>query len=306
MSQPFAGIVTYWPDTRILEGLIAQIAPEVSAVIIIANSFLNDTIIATLKEAANGTEFIYHPHYENIGLGAAFSQIVSIARGKAAERIVLFDQDSSPHPGMIGRLGEILDTLQREGHHPAVVGPRPVPPADGKISYRTPTIHLHSPHKASGRTRAVWFVVSSGSLIPLDAIDDVGLFDAQLFVDATDVEWCMRAWSRSYTCWLADDVSMPHRLGIGATGLFGSHRTFTVQRSWRLSLYARNQAALLRRDYIPWSWKVRWVAYFLCQVFAYFVIDRGEPGRSKALLRGFYTGMRGHLGRPADLPVHRD
>ena len=303
MTQPVAGIVTYRPDIRLLEDLISRIAAEVAIVVIIANSPLENSVIETLQSISSDIKFIFQECHENIGLGAAYLRIVSIARACGAERIVLFDQDSSPHPGMIARLGKILDRLEREGHRPAVLGPRPVSPADVNASYKNPTIHLHSSRKASNRARATWFVISSGSLIPLAAIDAVGSFDADFFIDAIDLEWCMRAWSRGYTCWLADDVVMPHRLGIGAADMAWPRWKFALQPSWRLSLYARNQAALLLRGYIPCSWKLRWVGYLLCQVVAYFVIDRGDLDRSKALLWGFYNGVRGNLGRPTNLPV---
>jgi rhamnosyltransferase len=299
---PAAGTVLFNPDTDILRGLISAIAGEVQAIIVIANSPLSASVAVALSRAAGRTELTCEEYPDNIGLAAAYSRIVELAAARGASEVILFDQDSSPAPGTITKLAALMDTLQAAGVRPAVVGPRPIAPSQPGSPHKPPTIHPHRPGTRIGSAQAVWFVISSGGLISLAALAEVGSFEADFFIDAIDVEWCMRAWSRGYSCWLAEDVRMPHRLGAGLTKIAWPPWAFTLQPAWRLTLYARNQASLLGRRYVPLRWKLQWTTYFAAQVVFYAVIDRGRLGRAAALVKGFVAGLRGRLGPPADRP----
>ncbi|MCV5902536.1 hypothetical protein OFN63_41200, partial [Escherichia coli] len=62
---------------------------------------------------------------------------------------------------------------------------------------------------------AVEFLATSGSLVDIAAFDRIGPFRDDYFIDAVDLEWCFRAWSRSYSCWIARAVAMEHTVGAG-------------------------------------------------------------------------------------------
>ena len=82
-----------------------------------------------------------------------------------------------------------MDSLHRAGVRPAVIGPRPVAPNPPGNAHKAPTIHPHRPGTRIGSAEPVWFVISSGSLISLAALSDVGGFEDDFFIDAIDVEW---------------------------------------------------------------------------------------------------------------------
>src|SRR3954454_5933801 len=206
-----AGIVAFHPDACELLRLISAIAGDVGRIIIFANSVLDAVIKDRLSSAAGQTPVTLISPGENVGLGKAYNRIVELARLEGAEFVLLFDQDSMPSEGMVRGLEDLADELVRQGEKPAVIGPRPVK-ANGEP--------FKIPRRRSGRLRppglAVDFAISSGSLIALTAIAEVGPFDESFFIDAIDIEWCSRAWSAGWSVWLGMDILMIHRLGTGA------------------------------------------------------------------------------------------
>lgn len=302
MQRIVAGIVTYNPDFPVLQGLVSAVAADVAAVVVVANSPMNASDRALLRRAAGNTPVHIDDPGDNIGLGGAYERIM--ARADSGERafrdvgrVVLFDQDSSPTAGMVSALVSRMDTLQRMGERPALVGPTPVAATPG---HKPPTVYGHSSGRSVANSRAVWFAISSGSLIDVAAFREIGAFRSDFFIDAIDIEWCFRAWSAGYSCWTANDILMPHRLGGGQVSVPLIGWVLPLQTPLRLGTYARNQAALLRVGHVPRHWKVRVCCYLAAQTLAYWLADHGRTARPRSLVKGFVAGLAGRLGPPQD------
>lgn len=300
MQRIVAGIVTYNPEIPILRDLVGAIAGEVAAVVIVANSPMSAGDEAVLREAADDTPVHIDDPGDNIGLGSAYERIMARADSGDADfhdvgHVILFDQDSSPPVGMVSALVARMDMLRRMGEHPALIGPTPVSATPG---HKAPSVYGHSSGRSVADSRAVWFAISSGSVIDVAAFRDVGAFRSDFFIDAIDIEWCFRAWSAGYSCWTANDILMPHRLGGGHVTVPLIGWKLPVQSPPRLGTYARNQAALLRAPHVPRHWKVRVCLYLAAQTVAYWLADHGRTARPTSLVKGFAAGLAGRLGPP--------
>ena len=51
------------------------------------------------------------------------------------------------------------------------------------------------------------YVITSGSFIPLEVINDVGLMLDKLFIDFIDIEWCFRAKRKKYSIVSFQDIN---------------------------------------------------------------------------------------------------
>ena len=286
------GIVAFHPDPSGLLRLIATTAPDVTRVVVFANSPLDRSIKERVAAAAGATPVTVMAPGQNVGLGKAYNRIVELARLEDAQFVLLFDQDSLPSTGMVRRLEDLADELRRRGEKPAIVGPAPVK-ASGE-PFKVPHRRSRANH---AQAVAVNFAISSGSLIPLTAAEAVGPFDEDFFIDAIDIEWCSRAWKAGFSVWLGMDIPMTHQLGKGVIDLpFGLR--MTNQPPERLYTYFRNQIAMLRLPHVPAAWKLRFVASLPARSFIYVISNRFARPVVKAIGFGIADGLMNRLGAP--------
>jgi rhamnosyltransferase len=289
-----AGIVTFYPDPDSLVALVGAVASEVATVMVFANSDVPEPLVARLRAGVGAaSEFVLLAPGGNVGLGVAYDAFVAEAQSRGAEFLLLLDQDSMPEPHMVARLAAQHRTLALAGENPVLVGPQPIDPSGERM--KVPLLRAIT--MGQGGTVPVRFAISSGSLLRLDAAAVVGPFRADFFIDAIDLEWCMRAWSRGYSVWIAPEVLMPHRLGLGVIRLPGGLR-LTDQPPRRLYTYIRNQLAMTRLRHVPMSHKVRLLASLPIRLITYLGHNRFSRDICRALVNGLIDGALNRLGPP--------
>lgn len=294
-----AAIVVYRPERDLLLGLVGAIAADVDCVFLFLNHRPDPRLLAECESAAASTRLAYLGDGDNVGLGRAYNEAARAGREAGCDMLLLFDQDSTPRPGMPGRLAAAFD---RAGDRVALVGPRPHT-VDIAGGYKLPP-SVANPAPLPPDLRELAFLISSGSLIDLAALAAIGPFREDFFIDGIDIEWCFRARSRGFRTVMAVDEEMPHRLGQGIIRVPLLYVHFVDNTPARLLTYARNQAAMMRLPHIPGWWKARAAASITIHLA--FSILRGFRGREvAAILRGVNAGLRRRLGPPADAAGRR-
>lgn len=289
------GVVLYNPDLDVLCGLIGAVSSEVDEIWLFRNSMLPEGAEARLRVACrSGLRFLNDG--SNPGLGIAYNRMAEAARAAGAAELLIFDQDSSPPPGMLQRLRATRAALRAAGERPAIVGPLAVS-ADEGAGFKPPRTFPSAAVRAQGTAWPAEFVISSGSLLDLDAFAAVGGFREDFFIDAVDIEWCFRAWARGWSCWIESAVRMPHRLGQGTIRLPVVNMRLTRQPPSRLYTYVRNQVAMLGLPHTPRRWKLRLLPHMAVQAAVYLAASPGQRGVVlRAFRQGLADGLRGHLG----------
>lgn len=288
-ATTIAGIVLYHPEPGELLRLAASVAGEAAEVVLYCNSPLDDAEEARLRSTIPNLAIV-RPE-GNRGLGCAYNAFMARATELGAARLLLLDQDSLPSPGMISRLSEVASALSVGGERPAVVGPRPVG-ADG-VPLKLPLV----PGRHRGDALRAAFVISSGSLVLVDAAREVGPFREDFFIDAIDIEWCLRAGAAGYSIWVAGGVPMDHRLGRGVIRLpFGIH--LADQPARRLYTYLRNQVAMLRLGHVPNGYKLKTLLTMPARLLVHLARNRFSRDYRQAVWHGVLDGAAGRLGPP--------
>lgn len=284
-----AGIVIFHPDPAELLRLARSVSDDAAEVVLYCNSPLGPAEEAALRAAVPNLSVVRPGRNE--GLGAAYNAFLDRAAGLGASHLLLLDQDSLPSAAMIPRLEAVARALAEAGECPAVVGPRPVGP-DG-VPLKLP--RLPGPGRAGALP--VSFVISSGSLVGVAAARAVGPFRADFFIDAIDIEWCLRARAAGSSIWVAGEVAMDHRLGRGVIRLpFGMHLVDQPPR--RLYTYVRNQVAMLRMPHVPAGYKARVAATMPGRMLVHLARTGFARAVRRALGRGVRDGWAGRLGPP--------
>lgn len=285
-----AGIVVFRPDRKLLLELARALKREADAVF----AFVNGAIEADLEGALRdlGVEVIASDY--NLGVAEALNMLALAAILSGHRRLLLMDQDSIWPRGGLRKLGAAMDAAYEAGERPAAVGPTIRAPE----GYKAPRYFPVSGVRPIPAAAPVRTIITSGSLIDLDAFRAVGPFRSDFFMDAVDTEWCFRAWSRGKSCWAAHEVEMIHTIGSGAMGSRWLGPPIPRQKPFRLYAYVRNQSACLRLPHLSILWKIR-IAVHLARVALIMAACR-EPGYavSKTFFPAVRDGFAGRLGPP--------
>ncbi|MGX1788269.1 rhamnosyl transferase [Bosea sp. NPDC055332] len=286
-----AGIVIYRPHFAALRSLVASLADDVSTIAVYANSPVSGEQQQALEAAAGGAELAILRPGLNRGLGAAYNAFRHLAKARNSDFLLLLDQDSTPEPGMAGALMATHRRLSACGEKPAVVGPQPITSEGGKMRLATAAGQDdEEPLRTS-------FVISSGSLIRLDALAAIGDFRTDYFIDAIDIEWCLRANAAGYSIWVDPAVPMQHQLGRGIIRL-PLGLLLTDQPPRRLYTYIRNQLAMLRLRHVPARHKVKFLASLPVRLVVHLAHHRFSSDCVTALVNGLVDGALARLGPP--------
>ncbi len=288
-----AGIVAFRPRPDLFLTLVKRLEPEVQALFV----FLNGAIDAATLEALRATRAHIIESTHNLGVGEALNQLALHAIWAGYSRLLIFDDDSGPPTAMASALNRAMDSIEAAGKRPAVVGPAIVAPAATTHAYRAPRYFRAGPD-AVASARPVRYVISSGSLIDLTAFRKVGRFRSDFFMDAIDTEWCFRAWSRGYSCWVDESVRMEHRIGAGVTPRTILGRGFPRQPPMRLYAYIRNQIYCLRLAHLPLWWRLLSAAHVARLCGATWLTAESKPAAAGLIKAALHDGWQARLGPP--------
>lgn len=302
MSAPLdaglaAGIVLFHPAPALLEASLASLQDSVGRIYLFLNAPLSPAARAVVDRPWLRPAVLLNDG-ANLGLGTAYNRMAALARADGFSALLLLDQDSSPLPSMAPALCEARARLIAAGECPAVVGPLPV--AARGCGCKAPRCVRRGGAVPAAGAVPLEFVISSGSLIDLAAFEAVGGFREDFFIDAVDIEWCLRAWARHFSCWMLSSVPMPHRLGQGVLRVPLLGLRLARQPPFRLYTHARNQVAMLRLPSVPLAWKCRAALAMAAQSVLHACASGGWPAL-RAFALGVADGLRSRLG-----PVTRD
>ena len=193
MNSVCAIVVTDRPDNSRLAQVLSALRGSVEAIVLVDNASA-ELDEARLREAY--PSLIVKRLESNKGIAAAQNEGIALARHMKCRYVLFLDQDSLPQPGMVPALCRTLEALQAAGQQVACVGPRVRLPGSPTLSgfHRLGWLGLRSqPCPDDNVAVECDFLLSSGSLVPLEVIDRVGGMEEALFIDQVDTEWCLRA-----------------------------------------------------------------------------------------------------------------
>jgi rhamnosyltransferase len=294
-NRIFAIIVSYYPNFEKLKQLIYDLKTQVKQIIIVDNT-------PTHSLEHNSFSDWFGVHYvsfgENWGVASAQNFGINWACEQGAEFVMLFDQDSRPHEGMVWLQYCACLRLLAKGVRVGAVGPRYVDERnDEHPSFsRLKGIKLiNSTGKLDGNIVPVDFVISSGALIPMHTLRQVGLMASELFIDQIDIEWGFRAKSMGYRSFGISNALMDHSLG--ETPLEFCGRKLLNHSPLRHYYIFRNAVWLIHRNYTPLGWRLYFFKMICIRWLIYTLFVRPRMEYFKMMVRGVWHGLIGKTGK---------
>jgi rhamnosyltransferase len=295
-SDVCAVVITYRPDLTVLEQVVRSVLPQVGQLLLFDNATADPALDLYLKEVESPS-FIVMRSPTNVGLGAAMNRAAGYAGQQGFRYLLLLDQDSLPDSDMVVTLKTALQELQRT-ERVAAVGPQF---RDRRSGYVAPFVRVGFPFSQKltggpGERVACDFLISSGTLIPLETWATVGGMDESLFIDNVDLEWCFRALHHGMALYGVCDARMSHSIGDSLRPSRFKRSGIMVHQPLRLYYIMRNRVLLYRRKETPIAWIAQDIPRLILKFFGTAACIAPRSAYLSAMLRGLYDGVRGAAG----------
>ncbi|MGZ3814153.1 MAG: glycosyltransferase family 2 protein [Mucilaginibacter sp.] len=307
MPIVYGVVVTFNPNHCYLKDLISSIARQCSKIVIVDNSEGKLSCTKSVLETMRGGVVELISLGQNIGLAAALNLGITRAMQEGAEFILLSDQDSLPTENMVAQLLAAYQTLVQSGENVGAVGPSFTDIRTGttfpfqvcrpeNIFYKRKFTTQDEPYiEALG-------LITSGTLIPAEVINNVGLMIEEFFIDKVDHEWCHRARDQGYKVYGIGNAHLYHRLGERALRVWYLGWKNEVGHSpSRVYYQVRNFFAICRLGYVDWRWKIRNGWYTLGVLYAHVFFGKEKLAALRMGLKGIWHGLIGKMGGLANI-----
>jgi rhamnosyltransferase len=296
MPRITAVVVTYHPHPQGLSFLLNALRLQVDETVVVDNGSPEDIVSWLQSESAAG-KFHLEVLGENLGVAAAQNRGIRVAADLGGDYVVLFDHDSLPAPDMVPRLVKAAEAKVAEGYKVGSLGPRYVDPRQSNpppfIRIRGLRLERRSCTSPDDVVE-VDYLISSGCVIPMSVLREVGPMREDFFIDYVDIEWGLRAKAKGYQSFGVCGAEMFHSLGEEPIPFLG--KKFPNHSPLRHYYHFRNAIHLYKEPWVPLNWKLV-DGWKLMQKFGFYSLF-GKPGRGhfKMMSRGLLHGVVGKSG----------
>ncbi len=297
-------IITFHPDLPMLGRLLDRLTSQVEWIVIIDNSEIKSLELKEIVRKNFGRVHLIRME-SNAGVAAAQNRGIGWARNKGFTFVLLVDQDSIPAPDMISKLMEAYNILTSMGTALGAVGPKYIDQRSGHSPFfvrfgKFRIIREYCSDTVDQPYIPVDFLISSGMLLPISAVEAVGDMDEGLFIDNIDMDWCFRAKKKGLKLFGICSAMLQHRLGDKVRKIwFGRWRYVHYHPPIRQYYMMRNRILLYKRPYTPKRWIVQ---DFVRLLFKFVLFSFLIPPRYKnamMMIRGIVDGLQTKSGKLA-------
>jgi rhamnosyltransferase len=284
-----AGVVAYNPKPDELSTLVETLLHSAGWVVVVDNNSSDRRYLEAL-EGQSGVIVIRNS--ENCGVSGGINQIIAEARARDAKFVIAFDQDTKITAGLIPVLASHLESLLESGEAVAAIGPCVV---DDYTNQGMPFVRFNLPFNTRYNRETLPqreplvecdFLISSGCLMSLQALNDIGDMNDELFIDNVDLEWCFRARNKQYAIYGDFTVAVRQKIGVALTQIPLTNAVIRYHDYSRHYFMTRNRVWLYRQHHANTAWVVHDVLRFTCKFLYLLVFKRNRLALLKSSLRG--------------------
>lgn len=278
-------IVAYHFDIHTMDTLINAFKKQVAMLVVVDNS---DT-----SQQENfikyGESVYYLPLHENKGIAYAQNIGIKVLLENKCDFILFSDQDSILPVHLTESLLSSFRILKTYDKNVQGIAPSAYNKKTGKpYSYQSES--LADMAVENYQYEKVSYLMNSGALIASTAFKHAGLMDTQLFIDGVDSEWCWRAsYLMNATFYVDKNIKLPHFLGIDNKRIGG--REISITPPFRMYYQYRNYIRLLKRKYVPSSWKKYNGKKYLIKLIYYPLFISPRFKYLKNISKGIISGL---------------
>ena len=277
--------------------MLSAVAPQVDRIGIVDNTPLQERALGFVDILfPNNIQLFFEK--QNVGVGTAHNRGIEWALREGATHVLLLDQDSVPDSAMVDQLLQGWQSLVDQDIPVSAVGPQYLNACNQRPSYCL-KYEWFGTCRGSKLFELIEtdFLISSGSLIPLDAIRMVGLIDEELFIDHVDTEWFLRAVAIGWRAYGVCQAVMHHSRGEKCLNLWlGSWFVIARYRPFRYYYIFRNSFLLYKRSYVPLRWVTSDLMRLVGLIIIHGLVSSHRLANLRMMFRGIVHGLKGQTG----------
>jgi rhamnosyltransferase len=223
---------------------------------------------------------------ENLGLAGGLNAGIA-ALPADAEAVLFLDQDSVLPEDLVPALVALLESDRKIG----VAAPTPWDPAHDAGYDNVAALRA----EVSDRTD----VITSGMLVRRRALEQVGGFREEFFVDFVDIDFCLRVRRVGWRIVQDQRLRLPHSLGDRRAHRLGPLRLLVVHHpTWRQYWILRGASALGRENLLHEPlFSLKAAAFAASWLWRTAVFADNRAAQTSAALRGVVDGLLGRVSR---------
>jgi rhamnosyltransferase len=281
-----AVVVTYYPDSGFADRM-ERVAKQVGQIVIVDNRSQGESL-GRIQEVVERLGIHLIPNASNEGIARALNAGVRWAASRGYRWVLTLDQDTLVAADMVSSLAHVFRSYPFP-QKAAVVG------SNYRDQFSKPTLSDDPIEPGGFGGKEVKTVLTSGSLISVDAFDSIGGFREDFFMDCVDHEYCLRARSHGYRILMTAKPVMEHGPGDPSQHrlLWRKFRTSNHSISRRYFL-ARNSTILVREYAIS---EPGWILYYLWEyaksMLLLCLFETHRAAKLKGSIRGCIDGILG-------------
>lgn len=271
-------IIVFHPNARLLESKLKKLGNDVAVVVV--DNTPNETI--NIEQ----TNITYIPLRENTGIANAQNVGIGNILDRGCTHVVFFDQDSDFTEKYVRSIVDEYERISTVRKNLFLLGPTVINKTNGE-EYRSV---IHSDKKADQGFIEKREIISSGSCVSVDKLNQVGVMDARLFIDYVDFEHCWRANSKGYVCGITQNVTLPHKVGNNELHFPHGYRVI-ISAPFRYYYQYRNWLWLCRKGYVPRQWKINTCIKFMSRIIYFPFVVNEWKAIEKNMFKGIHDGL---------------
>jgi len=284
-----AVITTYRPESA-FPAKVARVRAQVATTIIVDDGARSENVRSLHEWFDSHDGVVMHHNPSNSGVAASLNAGISIARSRGYRWVITLDDDTLIDEDMVSNLVQGWEAAASKYDQPiALLG----------MAHAEDTLRREAPDSRNQSFRRKRGIITSGSLMSIEAFEKIGLFREEFFIDGIDYDYSLRARALGFLVLQMPQVGMTHFIGNRTKHRIGPLTVYTSNHSaLRRYYWARNSVVLAREH---WSQDPLFsVAVFLFHLRTTILIVLLEPGKRtklRSILQGYHDALRNRMGQ---------
>lgn len=273
-AKIIAIIVVYKPDIVLLKKNIRKLSSQVNNVLIINNSeFIEPGSFESVYIINNNN---------NLGIATALNIGIDFAVKKKFDYALLLDQDSTPDDVLV-------QELERGFHF------------DHQIAMAVPQIiYLGTDKRDSNEFEYefVDFAITSGSMLNLSLIKQIGYFDDNLFIDCVDFDYCFKIRINNLRIVRVNKAMLYQRLGNMVRYNFAGISVYPTNHNYIRRYYITRNRLYIGVKYFHFNkmFLIKNILRIIYEFLLIMIFERDRLKKISATKRAFLDFFAGKMG----------